>query len=225
MTRDHTRSALRTPSPEPLKTGILGPSRGSRSGVVIFAGQAVRRASARARPVAGGLDDALAGRGRLVLITGEPGTARPAWATRSPPGVPARAACRCLGTLAGGGRRPGLLALAGGAGGAGGQARRRGAGRGPGGRRLAGWPSSSPTLRSRLSAARRRRSPPTRRASSSGARRPGLVRRAARPPGWCWCSTISRRRRRRWRCCTSWRASCARCARCWWGTTATSRPA
>ena len=40
-----------------------------------------------------------------------------------------------------------------------------------------------------------------------------------------WCSTICTSRiRRRWRCCTSWRGTCAGCARWSWGPTAPRRP-
>ena len=159
--------------------------------------------------IAAALDDAVAGRGRLFLLIGEPGIGKTSLCDERRPRR--RAGCPCCGGALGGGRRAGVLAVAravvaladawvpselGDALGDGRAARRRA---GP-----------------RDSAAACRRGGRRAAAGRRGALPPVARRRRARAPrgrghaGWCSSSTISTRPIARRCCCsTPSRASCA----------------
>ena len=80
------------------------------SGAATFVGRGREQAE-----LAAALDDALEGRGRVVLVVGEPGIGKSRLADELMAEARARQATRGRGPLLGGGRRPGVLALGAGA--------------------------------------------------------------------------------------------------------------
>ena len=176
--------------------------------------------------LARGLDDAVAGRGRLFLLVGEPGIGKTALCDAADERRRGARAARAVGARLGGRRGARLLALARRPRRAGPRPRRCDAGRDARSRRRPAAGRAGPgdpiaaAARAGLLAATARRSalPPVARGRLAGAARGG-----ARGAG-AWSSTISTRPTAR-RCCCSTRSrvSCARCASCCSRPAATSR--